>query len=327
MKMHLTSFRHVGMLLITFCLAMAVGRAAADDAAAAKKKIVFVAGPPSHGYAEHEYRADCTLLAGCLNENMPGVAAEVCTGGWPKDPHVFDGAAAIVLSCDGGPNHPAIPHLDELDQLMAKGVGLACIHFAVEAPKGKAGDDFKKWLGGYFERFWSVNPFWTADFQRFPKHPVANGLKPFRMVDEWYYHMRFVDDMKGVTPILTAVPPDEVHRNVNDAYAGNPAVFARKGMPEHLAWAYQRPGGGRGFGFTGGHVHWNWANDNYRKAVLNGIVWVAGLEVPPQGVPSKAPTFEQLSKNLDKPEPPGYDRRRWQTQLEQWRKDSAASGK
>ena len=210
---------------------------------------------------------------------------------------------------------------------MDKGVGLACIHFAVEVPKGKVGDSFKKWLGGYFELFWSVNPWWKAEFKSFPKHPVANGLKPFSILDEWYFHMRFADDMKGVTPILTAIPPDDTRHEKHDARGGNPAVFARKGMAEHVAWAYERPGGGRGFGFTGGHSHWNWANDNYRKAVLNGIAWTAGLEIPAGGVPSKTPTLEELRKNLDKPEPQNYDFKPIQTLLEQWRKESEAAAK
>ena len=37
------------------------------------------------------------------------------------------------------------------------------------------------------------------------EHPTARGVKPFVIKDEWYYHMRFVEGMKGVTPILSAV--------------------------------------------------------------------------------------------------------------------------
>ena len=47
------------------------------------------------------------------------------------------------------------------------------------------------------------------------------------------------------------------------------------------------PDGGRGFGFTGGHVHWNWKIDDQRKLMLNTIAWIAKLEVPSDGVPSK----------------------------------------
>ena len=46
-----------------------------------------------------------------------------------------------------------------------------------------------------------------------------------------------------------------------------------RGVPQVVAWAYERPGGGRGFGYTGGHFHANWENDNARQLVLNAITW------------------------------------------------------
>ena len=49
---------------------------------------------------------------------------------------------------------------------------------------------------------------------------------------------------------------------------------------QHVAWAYERSEGGRGFGFTGGHNHVSWQDDNYRKIMLNAILWTAGMEVP-----------------------------------------------
>jgi hypothetical protein len=33
-------------------------------------------------------------------------------------------------------------------------------------------------------------------------------------------------------------------------------------------WVYERPDGGRRFGFTGGHTHANWGNPNQRKVML-----------------------------------------------------------
>ena len=112
--------------------------------------------------------------------------------------------------------------------------------------------------------------------------------------------MRFPEGMRGVTPILTAVPPDSTRgrEGVNNPHGGNPAVFARKGMPEHVMWATERPDGGRGFGMTGGHFHKNWGNDNFRKVVLNAILWSAKAEVPATGVASMV-TPEDLRKNLD----------------------------
>ena len=285
---------------------------------APKKKIVLIAGPPSHGYASHEHYAGCLLLAKCLNESGLPVEAVVYKNGWPKEPNALEGADAIVIFSDGGGGHPIMPHLEEVDKLMKKGVGLACLHYAVEVPKGRAGDLLKDWTGGYFETFWSVNPFWVADFKKLPEHPITRGVKPFKINDEWYYHMRFVDDMEGVTPILTDVPPDGTHEGRDDAHGGNPTVRARKGMPEHVAWARVRPDGGRGFGFTGGHYHWSWGNDGFRTVVLNAVVWIAKVEVPAGGVPSKTPTFEELQANQDKPAPKGFGPEQAKKLIEPW---------
>jgi type 1 glutamine amidotransferase len=285
---------------------------------AAKRKIVFVAGSPSHGYADHEYHADCLLFAKWLKAAYPNVETMVSRNGWPKDPHAFDGVDAVVICSDGGGGHPMLPHLDQVEKLMKQGVGLACIHYAVEVPKGKAGDLLKDWIGGYFETFWSVNPFWNAEFKQFPDHPVAHGLKPFAITDEWYYNMRFVDDMQGVTPILTATPPESTRRAGRDSHGANEFVRAQKGRAEHLAWVRERPDGGRGFGFTGGHPHWNWANRGFRTVVLNGIAWVAKLDVPPDGVPSEKPTFEELAVHLDKPQPANFDREKVRRLIESW---------
>jgi hypothetical protein len=287
------------------------------------KKIVLIAGKVSHGYAQHEHYAGCVLLAKCLEQNVPGVHAVVVKDGWPQDEKVLDGAAAIVLYSDGGEGQPMIPHLDQLAKRMKQGVGIALLHYAVEVPKGAPGDFFKDAIGGYFETFWSVNPHWRAEFTEFPKHPVANGLKPFALDDEWYYHMRFADAMEDVTPILSAIPPDSTRAGKDGAHSGNAEVRSRKGMPEHLAWVRVRPDGGRGFGFTGGHWHWNWANDGFRTTVLNGIVWVAGLEVPPGGVPSKTPTLEELQAGLDKTPDKKFDREKVLQMLQEWQKQSA----
>jgi hypothetical protein len=185
-------------------------------------------------------------------------------------------------------------------------------------PKGEPGNYMLDWTGGYFETFWSVNPHWKAEFKELPKHPITRGVKPFFMDDEWYYHMRFVEGMKGVTPILTATPPESTRRKGNDAHGANEYVRARKGMPEHVAWAYERADGGRGFGFTGGHWHWSWASNDFRKLVLNSMVWVAGAEVPADGVQSKTPSIEQLEANQDYQQPGDFDRKNIQNLIEQW---------
>jgi type 1 glutamine amidotransferase len=254
--------------------------------------VVFVAGEGGHGEGQHAHREGCQLLAECLEHSgLPFVPA-IYARGWPADPTAFDNADALVFYVNGGDGHVINPHLDEVDRLMKKGVGLACLHYAVEVPKGKVGDRFLDWIGGYFEQFWSVNPTWTADFQKLPSHPVTRGVRPFKINDEWYYHMRLSD---RATPILEAVPPESTREQPDGPHSGNAAVRARKGMAETMAWAIERPGGGRGFGFTGGHYHKNWSNDDFRKLVLNAIAWVAGVEVPAKGVDSRVPAEAKTS--------------------------------
>jgi hypothetical protein len=78
-------------------------------------------------------------------------------------------------------------------------------------------------------------------------------------------------------------------------------VLERK-EKHHVMWAFERPaaaGSGRGFGFTGGHFHKNWQNDQQRRIVLNAIAWISGLAVPEQGVASPAPSDDQMLENLD----------------------------
>ena len=52
-----------------------------------------------------------------------------------------------------------------------------------------------------------------------------------------------------------------------------------------LAWSLEREGGGRSLGTTLGHFHDNFAIEAFRRAIVNGILWSAGVEVPEQGAP------------------------------------------
>ena len=282
------------LLFALFCLATL-------SAFAADKKIVFVAGNPSHRSGEHEHRAGCLLLQDCL-KNVPGVTSVVYSNGWPTDPKAFDGAATIVVYSDGGGGHPLLQgnNLKTVGALMDKGVGLVCLHYAVEPTIEKGEKEFLDWIGGAFEINWSVNPHWDADFKALPKHPITRGVKPFLVRDEWYFNMRFRADMKDVSPILSAIPDGSTTNRNNGPHEGNPAMRAMvaRGDTQHVAWAAERSGGGRGFGFTGGHFHKNWGNDEVRKLVLNAILWTAQVEVPANGVSSHV-TEEQLAANLD----------------------------
>lgn len=276
---------------------------------AANKKVVFIAGTKSHGYGAHEHNAGCLLLANRLEaaateQGLP-MTTTVYQNGWPADPTALDNANTVVVYCDGGDQHFLHHQGEAFEDIMRRGVGLVCIHYGVEVPKGISGQRFLNWIGGYFEKHWSVNPHWVAKFESFPDHPTTRGIKPFEVDDEWYYHMRFSDQMTRVTPILTAMPPTKTLERKDGPHSGNPAVrkaILNEKQPQHMAWAFVRGDGvGRGFGFTGGHWHRSWQNDNFRKIVLNAIVWTAHGEVPAEGVASATPDEKELAANQDYP--------------------------
>jgi type 1 glutamine amidotransferase len=271
-----------------------------------RKKLVMVAGRPSHAPGEHEFRAGTMLLEKCLDEYaashaLPPLVTAVYTDGWPADPTAFDNADAIFFFADGGKGHPVIQsnRLAQIDALAKRGVGIACLHYGVEVPKEKGGPEFLTWMGGYFEPHWSVNPHWMLkETELASNHPICRGVKPFETQDEWYYHMRFVEPPAGLTMILSAVPPDATRERPDGPHSNNPTVRANRGAREVLAWAYERPEGGRGFGCTGAHFHNNWDNADFRTLMLNALVWTVGLDVPSNGV-SSAISAADLAANLD----------------------------
>jgi hypothetical protein len=269
-------------------------------AAGSTKKLVMLAGKPSHGPMEHEFNAGVLLLKKCLT-GFPGLEISHFHNGWPDSEKAFEGADGIFLYADGGAGHPFLQqgHLSVIADLMRRGVGLLCAHYAVEVLKDKGGKQFQEWLGGYYEHLWSCNPMWTPEYRELPQHAITRGVKPFAIRDEWYFNMRFRPGMKGIQPILTAKP--------SDATRDGPYVYPRgpyqhiqesKGRSEVMMWAVERPDGGRGVGFTGGHFHHNWNDGNFRKVVLNAAIWICKAEVPKDGVDSTVSDAD-IRENLD----------------------------
>jgi type 1 glutamine amidotransferase len=289
-------------LFVLLCAAMG----ASVFAEGAKKNVLMIAGKPSHAPGEHEHNAGVQLLAKCLGQ---GAADRVdvkfhLNGEWPSAEELAK-ADTIVIYSDGGGGHPALQddRLAQLGREMKRGCGFVCLHYAVEPTIEKGNKEFIDWLGGAFEINWSVNPHWDADFKSLPKHSVTSGVKSFGSNDEWYFHMRFRDGMKGVTPILSDIAPDSTMSRPDGHHSGNPAVreAVKNKVPQIVSWAVEREDGGRGFGFTGGHFHNGWANDQQRKLVLNAIVWSAKAEVPPNGVESKVTEADMAANHDPKP--------------------------
>ena len=260
------------------------------------QKIVLIAGKKSHGSGLHEYLKSVKLLKVLLDEaaNL-NVKTEIHFNGWPEDPKTLDTADSIVTISDGqdGDRYSPVPFMTEarmlvIEKQMKRGCGFVTIHFSTFAPD-KYGPQILEWGGGYFDwqgddgkRSWhSAIKTLTAEVKPGqPNHPIANGVAPFQLEEEFYYRIRFRENDSRWTPILRV--PD----------------LADDPQHQVVAWAVQRQDGGRGFGTTMGHFYRNWKNDSYRRLMLNAIVWTARATVPEAGVQSSFLSDEEVNRKL-----------------------------
>ncbi|MFM1768150.1 MAG: hypothetical protein RJA22_679 [Verrucomicrobiota bacterium] len=282
-------------------LALAVPAAAGPGAlpatapgAGRSPKIVLIAGPlDSHPRETHEYEKNVLLLRYCL-ETAPafrGARVEVHFDGWPTNAATLDDADTIFLTSGGSDrreaDHPLYvgDRLAQLDRQMRRGCGLVLFHWSTFHPS-RVHDQITQWIGGYFDyetgpgpnRWYSAiqTRSWTPVLAA-PGHPVARGVRPFSLTEEFYFKLRFRDPDPRLTPIL-----------LKEA-AANPAADPR---PNTVGWTVERADGGRAFGFTGGHFYRNWWVPDFRRLLLNALAWTARIEVPAGGV--DAPLGERL---------------------------------
>jgi trehalose utilization protein len=203
----------------------------------------------------------------------------VHTHGWPQNERTLDDADTIVIYSDGamrGHQHPLVRdnHMPALEKQMRRGCGLVVIHFGLMLPAKIGNKTFLEWIGGFKDYENPPRPIGEPlriqDWSKQASHPICRGVKPFEMPKDEKYKTpeRLLSDDPGFTPILP--------------FPGKP------GDPV-WAWAWQRKDGGRGFGFSGGHYHAVWENDNLRKVLLNAILWTANKAVPDDGSISSLP--------------------------------------
>ena len=237
-------------------------------------RIALIAGRKSHGPGEHEYRKGLQLLAGELEKQVEFVDARVHFDGWPTDEETLRDCDSIVLYSDGSDHdvkdHPLLigARTNVIKKLMERGVGLVALHYTVFVPRETAGKQFLSWIGGFFDYESGDGPNkWfskieTKDFKVFPaspEHAICKGVEPFTAREEFYFKMRFPEDKSKLTPIATLDPE-------------------KKDWEKVVGWAIERPDGGRGFGYTGGHFLKNFEEPAVQRLLLNAILWTAKAE-------------------------------------------------
>jgi type 1 glutamine amidotransferase len=238
-------------------------------AAAPKKKALLVGqGPDGHPKETHEYMAGVRILAKCLAK-LPDVEVTVvkAEGAWKEGPDLLSRADAVVLFVSEGAKwiHADAKRQKAFANFAARRGGIVALHWAIGTKDAKPIDGFLKLLGGCHggpDRKYKVVEVEAqlAD----GKHPITSGISPFRVRDEFYYRLKFVKAQPGIRQVLQ-VPIEE-------------------GKKETVAWSWERPDGGRSFGFSGLHFHDNWRLLAYRRMVAQAVLWTLKMEIPKEGL-------------------------------------------
>jgi len=271
------------------------------------KKIVFWAGPKEHGIpGRHEYERDLTELAWQLEHatNLRGVSTVVkVVTKPPRDISELEDADALVIFGNGawlkretgilfpqdqdtdGRTYDAehTEWLNKLDALIKRRkMGLAIFHYTMWVDNWVGKRFLMDWFGGNWLPYSSHNPVDTWTVSPLPvRHPILNGVQPWTYRDEMFSRYFLYHDPRR-TELLQAMP-----------------ATVSNGGPDPVSWIFNRPDGGRSFVWGGSDFHDNMHNvAAYRKYLLNGIAWIAGLEVPAEGINAPAPPAD------DPPIPP-----------------------
>jgi type 1 glutamine amidotransferase len=262
-------------LIVAFATVIAfpgTGETQEQPAAGTVRHRVLLLGqkPDGHPAATHEYMAGVQLLARMLSRT-PGVQAIVVPADspWKEGPELLDGAdAAVVFLSEGARWVTEEPQrLAAFQRLAKRGGGLACLHWGMGTREAAPIADFTSLFGGCHggpdRKYKVVSVTATPAPQR---HSILSGIVPFEVRDEFYYALkRPAEDRKFQTVPLILVPID--------------------GNVETVAWAGESPDGGRSFGFSGLHFHENWKLAEYRRLVLQGILWTIKQPIPEGGMP------------------------------------------
>jgi type 1 glutamine amidotransferase len=284
-------------------LAAIAGLVLLPAAVEAKARVVIIVGPSSHPPGTHEVAAGGRLIQWALENmsNVAGVKADILYE-WPKNREILLTANTIVFMGDTFPPErmpDRAANLKDVGEMMNRGVGIVCIHYATGLRAEDVEPDGKHpllgWLGGYFATRTPHHQSVAKVFQSVrvspaaAGHPVCRGWREFTLDDEPYYNNYFGPDgnrpAKNVTAFATAMLPPEAPKR------------------EVVAWGAERADGGRGFAIVMPHFYKNWANGDLRQFILNGIVWTGKLEVPADGVRSPSPDLARFAPESVEPQP------------------------
>jgi len=225
-----------------------------------KRLLLVGQGPDSHPAGTHEYMAGVERVAKLLEADQRVKTQVVrADGEWTDGPELIENSDGLVLFVSEGAKWcSADPRRYEaLTKLAARGGGLTVLHWGMGTREAGPIEPFLKLFGachGGPDRKYQVV---RSELRpAMPAHPIAAGLKAFDVRDEFYYRLKLSAGEPGVQPVMQALID---------------------GQPETVAWAWERPDGGRSFGFSGLHFNDNWDLPEYALLMKQGVLWTLKL--------------------------------------------------
>lgn len=240
------------------------------------RQVLLLGVKRDHPKGRHHYHAGLRVLAKCL-ESVPGLKTELVAADepWPQGPELLQKADGVVLYLGEGAKWlRATPERTAaMQELARRGGGIVALHAGIMTKDAQYIEPFRTLVGachgGPDRRYVFLD---QADLRVADHgHPICEGLSDLRIQDEFYFRLKFASQ-GTLRPILQVPIEDQL---------------------ETVAWAYDRPDGGRSFGFSGADPHANWQQVGYRRLVAQAVLWTMKLPVPKGGMPVEV-TAEDL---------------------------------
>jgi hypothetical protein len=265
---------------LALALSLSCGATAvAQDAPKPQRVLLLAQSPDGHPPASHEYIASLRIMDLLLRQQR-GIETRmiVADSPWTDGPALLDGADAAVLFLAEGAKWVSADaeRLASFQRLAERKGGLACLHWAMGTKPAEHVPAFTALFGGCHGGPDRKYKFLETQLRPvLDDHPITRGVSALTVTDEFYYALKWTDQKPAPRPLMEALIDD---------------------VPQTVAWAWERPDGGRSFGFSGLHYHANWSRPEYRRLVTQGVLWALGREVPSEPLVSIAVPEEMLPR-------------------------------
>lgn len=241
--------------------------AKSEEPARPQRVLLIGQGPDGHPPATHEYRPGVKLIASLLErqKNLQTIVVSA-DGDWTDGPELLDGADAAVLFVSQGAKwiQADARRLKAFQSLAQRGGGLFCLHWGMGTRDAADVPAFVNLFGachGGPDRKYKVVDLTTEISS--PEHPALRGVTPVPSHEEFYYRLKQVTPADRLVPLIKVTIDDESHM---------------------VAWAWERPDGGRSGGYSALHFHDNWKHEANRRLVVQTILWSLKRDIPKTGL-------------------------------------------